>query len=253
MEKVSALQDFLSRLPPATASRLAEAVEADRQAGGSGLPHDVILQALRPQLSAHRNEQLFGELEMHAHAIRDARPADFNEEELSAHLSAFLRVSAELLREHGTGDSKDAARLAKFRTLVADVMTGFMERAPRAIVAALPIRKLGAFGFRNPKRLDLSAAPDGEKAAQARRFAVLLTECRALALPLGFDAEFRPALDDTVSALRRYGEDIAREVRVATLETGPNAEAHLAVAADLFGILFGKEEADLLRRNSYAG
>jgi hypothetical protein len=136
---------------------------------------------------------------------------------------------------------------------VADVMTGFMERAPRAIAAALPVRKLGAFGFRNPRRPDLSLPPDAEKAEQAKQFAALLVACRAFAVPLGFEADYRAALDETTASLRRYGEDIAREVRVASLETRANAEAHLALAVALFAILFGREEAALLRRNSYAG
>jgi hypothetical protein len=53
-----------------------------------------------------------------------------------------------------------------------------------------------------------------------------------------------------VAALRRYGEDVAREVRVSIPETRAQAEAHLQVALELSGIVLGKQEADLIRRQS---
>ena len=257
-QKVAALEGFLNELPQQTASQLAKAVEADKRAGGRGIPHDIILNALRPKVvdadepQAKSSEQMFGEAELHVRAIRDARPAEFDAQDLIRNLAAFAKLSAALLREHGTNSGdKQAQRLAKYRTAVTDVMNGFMERAPRVILAALPIRRLGAFGFRNPKRLDLSSAPDETRVEAAKKFAQLLVHCRPLAVPLGFEREFRPALDETVSALRRYADDIAREVRANALETRANAEAHLAVALELFTIVLGKEEADLLRRNSY--
>jgi len=44
------LRSFLSRLPPTVAQQLAHAVEADKLYDGKGLPHDVILESLRPTL-----------------------------------------------------------------------------------------------------------------------------------------------------------------------------------------------------------
>src|SRR5579862_3403459 len=49
-EKSALLQAFLGGLPQAAAARLAKAVEIDRLAGGTVLPHDMILGALRPKL-----------------------------------------------------------------------------------------------------------------------------------------------------------------------------------------------------------
>ena len=48
------LENFLSQLPEAAASRLAKAVEVDRLAGGRTLPHELILGALRPTLRQQR-------------------------------------------------------------------------------------------------------------------------------------------------------------------------------------------------------
>jgi hypothetical protein len=49
-DKQLLLSGFLGQLPEVVAARLAKAVEVDRLIGGTGLPHDVILRALRPQL-----------------------------------------------------------------------------------------------------------------------------------------------------------------------------------------------------------
>jgi len=49
-DKQLLLSGFLGRLPEPIAARLAKAVEVDRLIGGTALPHDVILRALRPQL-----------------------------------------------------------------------------------------------------------------------------------------------------------------------------------------------------------
>jgi hypothetical protein len=50
VEKSTMLQSLLGGLPPKAAMRLARAIEVDRLAGGTILPHDMILNALRPTL-----------------------------------------------------------------------------------------------------------------------------------------------------------------------------------------------------------
>ncbi len=49
-EKIELLQSFLGSLPRHVAERLAKAVEVDRLIDGDALPHDVILEGLRPAL-----------------------------------------------------------------------------------------------------------------------------------------------------------------------------------------------------------
>jgi hypothetical protein len=49
-EKASLLQSFLGSLPKDTAARLATAIELDRLADGKLLPHELILEGLRPVL-----------------------------------------------------------------------------------------------------------------------------------------------------------------------------------------------------------
>ena len=56
-EKSSLLQSFLGRLPEKAATRLARAVEVDRLSGGTVLPHELILGALRPSLR-HQHDRM---------------------------------------------------------------------------------------------------------------------------------------------------------------------------------------------------
>lgn len=50
-QKKTQLTDFLGQVPDEIAARLARAIEIDRLVGNTGLPHDDILKALRPQLT----------------------------------------------------------------------------------------------------------------------------------------------------------------------------------------------------------
>lgn len=49
-EKKTQLSNFLGQVPEDVAARLAKAIEVDRLIGNTGLPHDEILDALRPKL-----------------------------------------------------------------------------------------------------------------------------------------------------------------------------------------------------------
>src|ERR1700741_3230561 len=49
-EKKTQLSHFLGQVPEDVAARLAKAIEVDRLIGNTGLPHDDILDALRPKL-----------------------------------------------------------------------------------------------------------------------------------------------------------------------------------------------------------
>jgi hypothetical protein len=49
-DKAQMLEAFLAACRESLAARLAKAVEVDRLAGGASLPHDLILDGLRPVL-----------------------------------------------------------------------------------------------------------------------------------------------------------------------------------------------------------
>lgn len=56
-EKLKALKGFLASLPEPIAARVARAVEVDWLAGGGALPHEDIMQALRPALRGATDKQ----------------------------------------------------------------------------------------------------------------------------------------------------------------------------------------------------
>jgi hypothetical protein len=56
-QKAGLLQAFLGGLPPNLASRLAKAVEVDRLTDGATLPHEQILEGLRPVLSRGNTDE----------------------------------------------------------------------------------------------------------------------------------------------------------------------------------------------------
>jgi hypothetical protein len=71
-EKQVLLNGFLGQLPPRVALRLAEAVEVDRLIGGSLLPHEEILRALRPQLRrAPENDRVLTPLRLFVRPFED--------------------------------------------------------------------------------------------------------------------------------------------------------------------------------------
>ena len=194
-------------------------------------------------------ELLFRDMEMHLDIIQAARPQDFEAETLARHVAAFAELSGGMVKEMSIRrDGKWGQRLTKARAAVAEIMDGLMERAPRDILGALPIAKVGSYGGRGPKRLDIARPPDTDKVARAMRYAILMETCRKHATAGAFNATLKAAFEEISSALRQYGEDIVREVRAAPPEARESAEAHLAVALDLCTHILGEEETDLLRR-----
>ena len=53
-ERTGLLKSFLGGLPEQIAARLAQAVEVDRLVDGKSLPHEMILEGLRPALRRAR-------------------------------------------------------------------------------------------------------------------------------------------------------------------------------------------------------
>lgn len=266
-EKLAALRDFLAQLPEGTARRLAQAIEADWRAGGRELPHAVMLEALRPKLqrgAAAKAEPLapsvppppsgalvFTELESRVRAIRNTKQEGFDENMFLENLRSFCELSAGLAKElAGRPEDKWTKRLQRAQAAAADVLEGFIERAPKEILAALPVRKLGSFGFNNPKRLDLSRPRDEDKLEHARLYASLLMRCRQLAATCGIAAAHTAALEETAALLRRYDEDIVREFRAVAAENRGQAQAHLATAMELSNIVLGEHTADRVRQQS---
>ncbi|HEY1837949.1 MAG: hypothetical protein WBQ17_11855 [Rhizomicrobium sp.] len=70
--KIEVLTEFLARLPEPMAARLAKAIEVDWLAGGSALPHELILKALRPALQrVHHGDRTLNPLRLFCRPFED--------------------------------------------------------------------------------------------------------------------------------------------------------------------------------------
>ncbi len=197
-------------------------------------------------------EVVFNAIETHSAAIRAARPHQFNADALIAHVEGFTLLSNGVVKEvELRRDGVWGQRLVKDRAAVAEVMDGFMERAPGEILGALPMQKPGSdAGSR--KVPDMSQPTDPEKSDRALSYARLLAGCRRFAAAGCFGASLKRADEEIAVALQSYNEEIVRELRAASEEKRLNAEQFTAIATELTAILFSPEEGEFLRRRGRA-
>ncbi len=172
-EKSQRLRAFLATLPDSIAARLADAVARDRASGGRGLPHDLILDALR-----------------------------------ATHVSA-----------------------------------GDLERARADFLSALPMQRAGIFAG-GPRFADFTQVLDRERAERG------LGAARLLAATSSHGLAQRQARDEAMAHLKRYNDDIVRELRTAQGPRRALVEHRLELAAELTALLFGAAEAEALRRRA---
>jgi len=197
-------------------------------------------------------EILFAEFETHAVAIRSARQPQFDVDDLVQHIVGFATLSSGMVKEvEMRRDGKWGQRLLKDRAALAEVMNGFMKRAPKEILAGLPTLKTGSYSG-GPRAPDISRPPDAEKSGRAIRYARLIAGCRAFAPAASFGASLADAQDEVTAALRVYSDDMLRELRSADGERRNNAEHFFALAADLTALLLSPEEGEFLRRRGRA-
>ena len=114
-------------------------------------------------------EIIFGDIENFGRAVRDSRPPNFDPAALLENLSRFTTLSSGIVKGIDMRrDGKWGQRLLKDRAALAEVMDGFMERAPKELTAALPVQKSGAFGG-GPKYPDFTRPIDVDKTERALR------------------------------------------------------------------------------------
>jgi hypothetical protein len=193
-------------------------------------------------------EVLFGAIEAHGAAIRAAMPHRFNADALLLDLNNFTTLSNGVVKEvEHRSDGVWSQRLIKDRAAVADVMDGFMLRAPEEIGAALPM--LATDGEAGSQVPDISRPADPEKSDRALCYARLVAGCRPLAAQASFGASLKRADDDVMQILKRYNDAIVRELRDTPEELRVNAEQYAALATELTAILLSAEEGETLRQS----
>jgi hypothetical protein len=193
---------------------------------------------------------LFSDLDAYVKKLQAVRAVDFDSEAVLNDLASFAELSSGMVKELGIRrEGKWGQSLAKDRSAVASVMEGLLEKAPREIIAALPLAKMGAFG-KVPRALDVARPLDPERSANAKRYAHLMVHCRPFAVATAFSAKLNEAVTEAATALRACGDELVRELRVATAETRPNLDAHFAPILELCTLVLGEEEATMMSRRA---
>jgi hypothetical protein len=197
-------------------------------------------------------EILFTDIEAHATYIRTAQPKTFDADILISNVAGFTTLSSGIVKGiEMRRDGKWGQRLMKDRAAVGEIMDGFMERAAKEILTALPTIKSGSYAG-GPRVPDLSHACDPEKSERAMNYLRLVSGCRSFAPAGSFGASNKNALDEISAALKRYCEDLLKELRAAEGEKRVIAEQFFALAADMAELIFSLDEAEILRRRGRA-
>ena len=155
-----------------------------------------------------------------------------------SHLSSALVKEVELRRDGEWGQ-----RLLKDRAAIGAVMDGYMERAIKELGQVLPMNR-GTADFSRPTL--------AEKRAVAINYMKLVAGTRHFAAASSFAAKQSMALEETGNHVRRYVENAVRDLRSSSGEKRQIVETQLQFCAELAAVLFGTEEAELIRRRTRA-
>lgn len=187
-------------------------------------------------------EILFTRMDELKNAIQQTRHQTFEAETLLEQARTFADLSSNIVKEiELKREGEWGKRLLAERVQIGKVMETFMDRAARDFPAALPIQKSGA---------DLSKPLNPEKQAMALRYAKLVAGSRHFAAAASFAAKQKDANDELCAILRRYNEDLLRTLKADPRNSLANARFQFCI--ELTTILFGEQEADLLRRRGRA-
>ncbi len=196
-------------------------------------------------------ETLFADLEAAAEFFRRLNTAVFDPADVADALRDCTRLADGLARAGIPQGGLWARRMAACRSDVAEKMEILMERAPRDIMAALPVHKIGRFG-RVRRRPHIDAPPDPAITEQALRMAKLLELCRAHAADAAFKAAFTEAAAETRAGLSEYADALMEEITRNGAEAAVCAHSWLDLVTRLTAQVTGPEEAARLRRDAAA-
>jgi hypothetical protein len=177
--------------------------------------------------------------------IRNTRHPLFEADALLTDVKTFAGLSSQITKEielHRKGEW--GKRLLGERVEIGKVMETFMDRAVKEIGAALPMTKSTGADFSRP----LGA----EKHAMARKYAQLVAGSRHFAAAASFAAKQKTASEEVCTLLRRYNEDLVKELKLRNPERMDVVQAQFELCAYLTGLLFSDEEAELLKRRARA-
>jgi hypothetical protein len=192
-------------------------------------------------------EIIFARMESLRDAILTTRHPLFSAETLMAQMSQFTAMSSAIVKEiELKRDGEWGQRLLKDRAQTGAVMDVFMDRAMREISVAMPVQKsTGGMA-------DFGRAANAEKREMALRYARLVVGSRNFAAAGSFAAKQKTVYEEICAYLRRYIEDVVKELRVTDPERRAVAESQFQLCLEMTALLFSEMEAELLQRRGRA-
>ena len=188
-------------------------------------------------------EILFARMDALKSSIQITRHPLFDADRLMEEVKTFADLSSHIVKEiEIKREGEWGKRLLAERVLIGKVMEGFMDRAPREFVAALPSQKATGGDFSK------HVAP--EKQEMALRYARLVAGSRFFAAAASFAAKQKMVYEDLCATLKRYNEDLIKALKANP--QNPVANAQFLLCAELTAVLYSDEEAELLRRRGRA-
>lgn len=196
-------------------------------------------------------EILYARMEEARAAIHAMRQPDFDADVLIDRLTDFTLLSSAIAKEVDILRSgKWGKRLLADRAAVGAALEVYMERAPKEIAAAIPLKRSGFTG--GSMVPDFTRKTDEEKCACACRYAKVLASTSYLASAASFAAKHTKAHEAAVDMLGLYNEALVKELRAPDVETHEVVEHQFEVAVNLTRVLFSAKEAEFLRRRGRA-
>lgn len=193
-------------------------------------------------------EILFARMEALKNAIQMTRHPLFDPDMLAEQVKSFTDLSSGITKEiEIKREGEWGKRLLADRAGIGKVMDNFMDRAPREVLAALPLMRASG-----PKTADFSRPVADEKVQMALGYARLVANCRKFAAAASFAARQQGAQDEICTEVRRYVEDVIRALRDPEKFKPQIVQAQFELCVTLTEVLFSGEEAELLRRRGRA-
>jgi hypothetical protein len=190
---------------------------------------------------------MFARMEDACAGIRAMGQPDFDPDALIDRLTEFTLLSSALSREVDIlRGGKWGKRLTSNRSAVGGAMESYMERAPREIASALPMKR--SQGGIMPLVPDLSLDVGEEKVAVACRYAKLLAGSKYLAVAASFATSHKEAVKAAVDLLCFYNEALIKELQSGRGKSDEGLERRFQAAVALTRLLLSAEEAEFLRR-----
>jgi hypothetical protein len=224
-QKVGVLQAFLGSLPPHVAQRLSKAVEVDRLADGKSLPHDLILDGLRPVLRANeRHDRMPTPLRLFCSPFEDLlvnqqRGSKQKGRIARSHIGPVWQWLSTLLIPKEAHDYEH-----EVKALIVSLKTD------EARTRAMAFWQEASAAMRNALELDKSR----KIAHEALRDRLALADAEEMALLLAVGPDILVLQEKLPKPVPAFTEDLVRAARQTYdhfIATAPDAAPYVAVAA----------------------